>query len=58
MKPADGCQLSYSKMVPNHMYYISLPGKGAGFEVEDANVHMQVEMPAGRYTGTRTECGL
>lgn len=40
------------------MYYISLPGKGAGFEVEDANVHIQVEMPAGMHTGTRTERGL
>lgn len=58
MKPAYGCQLSYSKMLPNYMYYISLPGKGVGFEVEDANMHIQVEMPAGMYTRARTEHGL
>lgn len=41
MKPADGWLLSYSKMLPHYMYYLSLPGKGAGFEVQDASVHVQ-----------------
>lgn len=50
MKPADGCQMSYSKMLANHMYCISLPATGAGFEAGDASVHLQVEMPAGMYT--------
>lgn len=60
MKPAYGCQLSYSKMLSNYMYNFSLlrKGKRVRFEVEDANMHIQVDVPAGTHTRTGTECGL
>lgn len=60
MKPAYSCQLFYSKMLSNYTYNFSLLRKGQRvvFEVKDANMHVQVDVPTGMYMRTRTECGL